>query len=317
MRRLVLVLSLVTRPAPPPPLAAQAAGPRGYHARGTPRRVTQLPELNVTVTRTTEPLARVPFATGVLDRTAIQRGQQTVGIDEALSNIPGVVVANRYNFSLDQRISIRGFGSRSNFGVRGLKILLDGVPADAAGRAEPAHQYRLRRPRARRSAARRQLVAVRQRLGRRDLARDASAPAPGPFAQRVQVRRAGTGSATGDGFYKWQSWTSGRSGSGERHALRFPVQGRRLPAAQRGRDPAAERGRGLRLQRHHPGHAAARPRRQPRGPEPRRPDLARVPGQSRLGGGEQHPAAARTRTSAAAALAWASSTSTPPGTSTT
>ena len=70
----------------------------------------------------------MPYAVGVLDRTAIQRGQQTVGIDEALNNIPGVVVSNRYNFSLDQRISIRGFGSRSNFGVRGLKILLDGIP---------------------------------------------------------------------------------------------------------------------------------------------------------------------------------------------
>ena len=81
------------------------------------------------MTRTTEPLARVPFAVGVLDRDElVQRGQQTVGIDEALNNLPGVVVSNRYNFSLDQRISIRGFGSRSNFGVRGLKILLDGIP---------------------------------------------------------------------------------------------------------------------------------------------------------------------------------------------
>jgi hypothetical protein len=54
------------------------------------------------------------------------------GIAKRLSalipNTPGVVIANRYNFSLDQRISIRGFGSRSNFGVRGLKIFLDGVP---------------------------------------------------------------------------------------------------------------------------------------------------------------------------------------------
>ena len=83
---------------------------------------------NVEVTRTTEPLERVPFAVGVLDREDLQRGQQTVGIDEALNNLPGVVVSNRYNFSLDQRISIRGFGSRSNFGVRGLKILVDGIP---------------------------------------------------------------------------------------------------------------------------------------------------------------------------------------------
>ncbi|HEU5304451.1 MAG TPA: Plug domain-containing protein, partial [Gemmatimonadales bacterium] len=93
-----------------------------------PTRIRRLPELNVTVTRAPEPLERVPHAVDVLDRTDIQRGQPTLGVDEALSNVPGVVVANRYNFSLDQRISIRGFGSRSNFGVRGLKILLDGVP---------------------------------------------------------------------------------------------------------------------------------------------------------------------------------------------
>ena len=88
--------------------------------------VRELPE--ITVTRAPDPLERVPYAVGVLDRTELQRGQQTLGIDEALNNLPGVVVSNRYNFSLDQRISIRGFGSRSNFGVRGLKILLDGVP---------------------------------------------------------------------------------------------------------------------------------------------------------------------------------------------
>src|SRR5690348_4320146 len=89
-------------------------------------RVTRLPEIEVSVTRAPEPLARVPYAVGVLDRRDIQRAQPTVGLDEALNNLPGVVVSNRYNFSLDQRISIRGFGSRSNFGVRGVKILLDG-----------------------------------------------------------------------------------------------------------------------------------------------------------------------------------------------
>ena len=88
-------------------------------------KVTELPEIEVSVTRTPEPLARVPYAVGVLDRRDIQRAQPTLGLDEALNNLPGVVVSNRYNFSLDQRISIRGFGARSNFGVRGIKILLD------------------------------------------------------------------------------------------------------------------------------------------------------------------------------------------------
>src|SRR5262249_8191651 len=90
--------------------------------------ITQLPSVNATATRSDEPSQRVPFSVGVLDRADLQRGQATLGLDEALSSLPGVVVANRYNFSLDQRVSIRGFGARSNFGVRGLKVLLDGVP---------------------------------------------------------------------------------------------------------------------------------------------------------------------------------------------
>lgn len=83
-----------------------------------------LPELIVTVTRTEEPLSRVPAGVGVLDQRAVRLGQATRGPDEALNNIPGVYVPSRR----DPRITIRGFGSRANFGIRGVKILLDGVP---------------------------------------------------------------------------------------------------------------------------------------------------------------------------------------------
>src|SRR6185295_10218399 len=111
MRRLVPLLAVAILALPVTSAAQEPVDTTGRDS--TP--VTQLPELNVTVTRSTEPLERVPFAVGVLGRDELVRGQQTVGIDEALNNLPGVVVANRYNFSLDQRISIRGFGSRSNF----------------------------------------------------------------------------------------------------------------------------------------------------------------------------------------------------------
>jgi iron complex outermembrane receptor protein len=126
MRRLTHLFALAVL-ALPAAAAAQEPTRRDTTGRDTTQ-VTQLPELNVTVTRTPEPIERVPFAVGVLNRDDLVRGQPTLGIDEALSNLPGVVVANRYNFSLDQRISIRGFGSRSNFGVRGLKVLVDGIP---------------------------------------------------------------------------------------------------------------------------------------------------------------------------------------------
>jgi iron complex outermembrane receptor protein len=83
-----------------------------------------LPEIIVTVTRTEEALSRVPAGIAVLDRDAVRRGQATRGPDEALNNIPGVYVSSRR----DPRISIRGFGSRANFGIRGVKVLLDGIP---------------------------------------------------------------------------------------------------------------------------------------------------------------------------------------------
>jgi iron complex outermembrane receptor protein len=87
-----------------------------------------LPEITVTVTRSPERMVRLPAAIGMVNQADIQRGQATLGLDESLNNIPGVYVANRYNYNLDQRLVIRGYGTRSNFGLRGIKVLLDGVP---------------------------------------------------------------------------------------------------------------------------------------------------------------------------------------------
>jgi iron complex outermembrane receptor protein len=95
--------------------------------RDTVQRV-MLPPVTVSVTRSPESRGRLPLAVGVLDSGAIRGAQLTVGLDESLSRLPGVVVLNRYNYSLDQRISLRGAGSRANFGLRGVKVLIDGIP---------------------------------------------------------------------------------------------------------------------------------------------------------------------------------------------
>ena len=81
----------------------------------------------VTVTRADLPLARLPFAVAVVNKRDLA-ARPTWGLDEALASVPGVLAANRYNFSLDQRLSIRGFGARSAFAVRGIKVMLDGIP---------------------------------------------------------------------------------------------------------------------------------------------------------------------------------------------
>lgn len=87
-----------------------------------------LPPVTVSVTRADLPLSKIPLAVQFVEKSAISRARPTWGLDEALVAVPGVYTANRYNFSLDQRLSIRGFGSRSAFAVRGIKVLLDGIP---------------------------------------------------------------------------------------------------------------------------------------------------------------------------------------------
>ncbi len=88
----------------------------------------RLPDLVVQVARTPASLTTFGGAVSVLSGDAVQRGRLATGLDEALAFVPGVLVANRWNYSLDQRLVIRGFGARANFGVRGVKVLLDGVP---------------------------------------------------------------------------------------------------------------------------------------------------------------------------------------------
>ncbi len=85
--------------------------------------------VTVTVLRTPFEASRVPFAVAVNAEDEIQRAQPGLGLDEALRGIPGVQVDNRFNYALGERISIRGFGARAQFGVRGVKVLVDGIPA--------------------------------------------------------------------------------------------------------------------------------------------------------------------------------------------
>ncbi len=124
MRRYVVYLVLVSRL---PSLAAQTPA-RPDSAGADTARAVRMPELEVRVTRGGEDRSRAPVAIGVLGAAALRRAQLTSGLDESLSRLPGVVVLNRYNYSLDQRVSLRGAGSRANFGLRGVKVLIDGVP---------------------------------------------------------------------------------------------------------------------------------------------------------------------------------------------
>mgnify|MGYP006283322191 CR=1 FL=1 len=84
--------------------------------------------IRVTVTRADRDAGRIPFAVSVVDAEEIQAGERHLSLEETLEAVPGVAVQNRRNHSLGDRVTIRGSGARAQFGVRGLRVLADGVP---------------------------------------------------------------------------------------------------------------------------------------------------------------------------------------------
>jgi iron complex outermembrane receptor protein len=80
----------------------------------------------------------LPAAIDVVDAARVGAAQPRVNASEALTAIPGLVVQNRQNYAQDLQISSRGFGARSAFGVRGVRLIADGIPAsmpDGQGQA--------------------------------------------------------------------------------------------------------------------------------------------------------------------------------------
>jgi iron complex outermembrane recepter protein len=106
------------------PMAAAAQEP----ADSLPTPVYRLGGIEATVARGALPPERVPFAITVLEAGDRHVATPAVDLQELLRRVPGVVVANRHNLAMDTRVVVRGFGARSAFGVRGVRILLDGIP---------------------------------------------------------------------------------------------------------------------------------------------------------------------------------------------
>lgn len=88
--------------------------------------------------RAEHPSFDLPAAISVLNAQHIREGHTRVNASEALAAVPGVVAQNRQNYAQDLQISARGFGARSAFGVRGVRLVTDGIPAsmpDGQGQA--------------------------------------------------------------------------------------------------------------------------------------------------------------------------------------
>ena len=110
MIRLLLLLAA--------PVLADTATPDSTHY--------QLPATEITATRARRTSFDLPLATAVV--TDLHRARAGLSLDESLRSVPGLFVSNRHNLSQGDRLSLRGLGARAAFGVRGLKVLLDGIP---------------------------------------------------------------------------------------------------------------------------------------------------------------------------------------------
>lgn len=97
-----------------------------------------VPVVVVTASRTEQLSFDLPASIDVIDANAIGAAQPRVNASEALTAVPGLVAQNRQNYAQDLQISSRGFGARSAFGVRGVRLIADGIPAtmpDGQGQA--------------------------------------------------------------------------------------------------------------------------------------------------------------------------------------
>ncbi|OMG53936.1 TonB-dependent siderophore receptor [Azonexus hydrophilus] len=92
----------------------------------------------ITGSRVEQSTFDLPAAVDVVDSAKIGAAQLGVNASEALASVPGIVVQNRQNYAQDLQISSRGFGARTAFGVRGIRLVADGIPAsmpDGQGQA--------------------------------------------------------------------------------------------------------------------------------------------------------------------------------------
>ena len=90
---------------------------------------TQLDPVVVTATRSAERAFDLPLAVDIVQKDQIQRSQLGTNLSESLGRVPGMSIQNRWNYAQDLQLSVRGFGARANFGVRGVRLYQDYIPA--------------------------------------------------------------------------------------------------------------------------------------------------------------------------------------------
>ncbi|NCT85621.1 MAG: TonB-dependent receptor [Comamonadaceae bacterium] len=107
-------------------LALAAASAAAAHADPGP---VKLEPVVVTATRTEAAPFDVPASIDRIDGDALRAGRAQVNLSEGLGGVPGLLARDRQNYAQDVQISVRGFGARASFGIRGVRVYVDDIPA--------------------------------------------------------------------------------------------------------------------------------------------------------------------------------------------
>ncbi|MBL8377658.1 MAG: TonB-dependent receptor [Burkholderiales bacterium] len=115
---------------------AQPAAPQPASVVAT----DSVPSVVVTPLQVAQPAFDTPASVDAVGAAQLGGGQRQINLSETLSRVPGIVVQDRQNLAQDLQISSRGFGARATFGVRGIRLMADGIPASMPdGQGQVSH----------------------------------------------------------------------------------------------------------------------------------------------------------------------------------
>jgi iron complex outermembrane receptor protein len=90
---------------------------------------TELAPVVVTATRTAARAFDIPASIDRIGGDEVRDGRAQINLSESLGGVPGLLARDRQNYAQDVQISVRGFGARASFGIRGVRLYVDGIPA--------------------------------------------------------------------------------------------------------------------------------------------------------------------------------------------
>ena len=111
-----------------PRAAAILAGLCGLNQGAVAQAGSDLSPIVVIATRVAESSFDIPASVDRVSQEEIRNGQLQENLSESLMTVPGVSAESRQNYAQDLQLSVRGFGARSSFGVRGVRLYSDGIP---------------------------------------------------------------------------------------------------------------------------------------------------------------------------------------------